>query len=51
VNSELKKDNIRYNNQRIEKTNENNEVWKVVGNISNPQSNSENHTTGRWKCD
>ena len=30
VNSELKKDSLRHNNERIEKTEDENEVWKVV---------------------
>ena len=33
VNSELKKDTIRNNNERIDKANDENEVWKIVKEI------------------
>ena len=40
VNSELKKDTINNNNVRIDKANDENEVWKVVKEISNPNRNN-----------
>ena len=39
VNSELKKDTIRNNNERIDKANDENEVWKIVKEISSPNRN------------
>ena len=39
VNSELKKDTINNNNERIDKANDENEVWKIVKEISNPNRN------------
>ena len=40
VNSELKKDTIRNNNERIDKANDENEVWKIVKEISSPNRNN-----------
>ena len=40
VNSELKKDTFQYNNDRIDKAQDENEVWKVVKEINNPNRNN-----------
>ena len=40
VNSELKRDTVRNNNERIDKAKDENEVWKVVKDISNPNRNN-----------
>ena len=40
VNSKLKKDTIRNNNERIDKANDENEVWKIVKEISSPNRNN-----------
>jgi hypothetical protein len=39
-NSEFKKDSINYNNDRIDKAKDENEVWKVVNDISNPTTSN-----------
>ena len=38
VNSELKKDVRKFNNERVDKANDENEIWKVVNDISKPKS-------------
>jgi hypothetical protein len=40
VNSELKKDNLRFNSERVREANDENEIWKVVKDVTNPKSNS-----------
>ena len=36
----MKKDTIRNNNDRLDKANDENEVWKIVKEISNPKTNN-----------
>ena len=38
VNSQIRKDNIYFNNERIKKANDENEIWKVAKEITNPRS-------------
>ena len=38
VNSQIRKDNIYYNNERIKKANDENEIWKVAKEITNPRN-------------
>ena len=40
VNSKVRKDNIDFNNNRLEKANNENEVWKIVKDVSNPKSDN-----------
>ena len=40
MNSELKKDNLRFNSERVREANDENEIWKVVKDVTNPKSNS-----------
>lgn len=40
VNSLIKSDTIKYNNDRIEKAEDENEIWKIVNEVTNPKSES-----------
>ncbi len=40
MNSELKKDNIRHNSERVREANDENEIWKVIKDLANPKSDS-----------
>ena len=40
VNSQLKKDNININNERVKSADSENEIWKVVKDITNPKRDS-----------
>ena len=33
----VKKDTIKYNNERVEKAEDENEIWKIVNDITNPK--------------
>ena len=41
VNSQIRKDNIYYNNERIKKADNENEIWKVAQEITNPKNSNE----------
>ena len=40
MNSQLKKDNININNERVKSADSENEIWKVVKDITNPKRDS-----------
>ena len=40
MNGDLKKDSLRFNNERVDKAQDENEIWKVVNDLNNPKSNS-----------
>ena len=39
VNSQLKKDNLNFNSDRIKKAKDENEVWKIVKDVTSPRTN------------
>jgi hypothetical protein len=39
VNSQLKKDNLNFNSDRIKKAKDENEVWKIVKDVTTPRTN------------
>ena len=39
VNSELKKDTRDHNNNRVDKANDENEIWKIVSDLNKPKAN------------